>query len=323
VTPRPLRTQPGSGRELVVRPPFPDRVPWPAVLVFTAVACALGWLAVLPLWLDGRGLSHPLAGVVLPLMMFTPGMAALIAVFLVQRPRPDRIAEYLGLWPLQPVRRTIWLSVAGIFGSAALVITAVFLAAALGLVQLDLVAFSGFAEFLDDASSVPVDLPVALVVLFQVLALPVTAIISGVFAFGEELGWRGWLLPSLRPLGTWPALLLTGAVWGLWHSPIILLGHNFAQPNLRGVALMVSGCVLLGVLIGWLRLRSGSVWPAVLAHGGFNASAGFLLLVAAADSPSDPVAVGPLGWVSWIVMVAVILLLVAAGAFRRQPALRR
>jgi membrane protease YdiL (CAAX protease family) len=323
VTPRPLRTQPRSGPELAPRPPCPDRVPWPAVLVFTALAYGLAWLAVLPLWLDGSGLSHPLAGVLVPLMMFAPGIAALITVFSVQRPRPRPTAEYLGLWPLRPIGRTIWLSVLGILGTATIVITAVFLAAALGLVQLDLVAFSGFAEYLDDTSTVPVDLPVTLVVLLQVLALPITAIISGIFAFGEELGWRGWLLPSLRPLGTWPALLLTGAVWGLWHSPIILLGHNFAQPNLWGVALMVVGCVLLGVLIGWMRLRSGSVWPAVFAHGGFNAAAGFLLLVAAADSSADPVAVGPLGWVAWVVMAVAILALTAAGAFRTQPALQR
>jgi membrane protease YdiL (CAAX protease family) len=305
-----------------VEPPFPDRVPWPAVGVFVAVACGLAWLVALPLWLDGSGLANPLAALLLPLMMFTPGIAALVAV-VVQRPRPRPTAAYLGLWPLRPFRRTIWLTVFGILGSALLVICGAFLAAALGLVQLDLVGFSGFAQVLDATSPVAVEVSVHVIVLLQVLTIPVAAIVNGIFAFGEELGWRGWLLPSLRPLGTWPALLITGAVWGFWHSPIILLGHNFAQPNLLGVVMMITGCMFYGVLIGWLRLRSASVWPAVFAHGAFNAAAGFLILVAAAGTTADPVAVGPLGWVTWLVMAAVIVALALTGQFRIQPGLQR
>lgn len=302
---------------------IPIRVPWTAVVLFVVLACGLAWLVVLPLWLDGSGLANPLAALLLPVMMFTPGIAALFVVFMVQRPRPRSIPEYLGVWPLRPLKRTLWLTVFGIFGSALLVIASVFLAAALGLVQLDLVGFSGFAQVLQAASPVETPVPVGLIVLLQLLMIPVGAIINGVLAVGEELGWRGWLLPSLRPLGTWPALLISGAVWGFWHSPLILLGYNFGQPNLFGVGLMIGGCMLFGVLLGWLRLRSGSVWPAVFAHGAFNAAAGFLLLVVAANSTADPVATGPLGWVAWIVMAAVIAVLVLTGAFRTQPRLQR
>lgn len=302
---------------------IPSRVPWTAVVLFVVLACGLAWLVVLPLWLDGSGLANPLAALLLPVMMFTPGIAALFVVFMVQRPRPRSIPEYLGVWPLRPLKRTLWLTVFGIFGSAPLVIAGVFLAAALGLVQLDLVGFSGFAQELQAASPVETPVPVGVIVLLQLLMIPVGAIINGVLAVGEELGWRGWLLPSLRPLGTWPALLISGAVWGFWHSPLILLGYNFGQPNPLGVGLMIGGCMLFGVLLGWLRLRSGSVWPAVFAHGAFNAAAGFLLLVVAADSTADPVATGPLGWAAWIVMAAVIAVLVLTGAFRTQPRLQR
>jgi membrane protease YdiL (CAAX protease family) len=321
-----MRTPNLSGPDsqaIAAAPPFPERVPWLAVFVFVAVACGLAWLVALPLWLNGGGLADPLAALLLPLMMFTPGIAALVAVYVVQRPRPRPIAAYLGLWPLRPFGRTIWLTVFGIVGSALLVIGGAFLAAALGLVQLDLVNFSGFAQVLDATSPVALEVPVHVIVLLQVLTIPFAAIFNGIFAFGEELGWRGWLLPSLRPLGTWPALLLTGAVWGFWHSPIILLGHNFAQPNLLGVAMMVGGCMFYGVLIGWLRLRSASVWPAVFAHGAFNAAAGFLILIAAAGTSADPVAVGPLGWAAWIVMAAVIAILALTGQFRIQPGLQR
>ncbi|MET0955091.1 MAG: CPBP family intramembrane glutamic endopeptidase [Cryobacterium sp.] len=303
-------------------PSTPGRVPWTAVVVFVVLACGLAWLVSLPLWFD-RGLANPLAALLLPVIMFTPGVAALFVVFVVQRPRPQPIAEYLGLWPLRPLGRIIWMTVFGIIGSALLVIVGVFLAAALGLVQLDLVTFSGFAQVLQAASPIESPVPVGVIVLLQVLTIPIGALFNGIFALGEELGWRGWLLPSLRPLGTWPALLISGAVWGFWHSPLILLGYNFGQANLLGVAMMIGGCVFYGVLIGWLRLRTASIWPAVFAHGAFNAAAGFLLLVVAANSTADPVATGPLGWVGWIVMAVVIGVLVLTGQFRIQPALQR
>ncbi|WP_271175522.1 CPBP family intramembrane glutamic endopeptidase [Leifsonia poae] len=304
----------------------PQRVPWPAVAAFVVISFGLAWLAVLPLWMNG-GLRNPLAGILLPVMMFTPLIAALLVVFFVQKPRPHRIPEYLGLWPLRPVWRVVGLSLAGLFGSVLLVFAGVFLAAALGIVRLDLVHFSGFAALIDEqlaaqgAGSLP--LPIGVLVLVQLAAIPVGAIVNGFVTVGEELGWRGWLLPSLRPLGTWPALVVTGVIWGLWHSPVILLGYNFGQPDLLGVALMVGGCTLYGILIGWLRLRSGSVWPAVFAHGAYNAAAGAAVLLTAAGSTAPASALNPLGWVTWIVMALVILVLALSGQFAKQPALER
>ncbi|TDW30525.1 CAAX prenyl protease-like protein [Cryobacterium psychrophilum] len=100
-------------------------------------------------------------------------------------------------------------------------------------------------------------------------------------------------------------------------------GCRSPRANLLGVGLMVGGCTFYGVLLGWLRPRTGSRWPAVFAHGAFNATAGFLGLVVAAGSVADPVALGPLVWVAWIIMGLVIGVLVLTGQFRRQPQLGR
>ncbi|MFF2051010.1 CPBP family intramembrane glutamic endopeptidase [Leifsonia sp. NPDC058194] len=319
--------QPVADAVDTVRPDRPARVPWFAVGAYVLVAFGLAWLVALPLWLDG-GLSNPLAPVLLVVMMFTPTIGALVAVFLVQRPRPRSVPEYLGMWPLRPVWRILGLTLAGIFGSIAVSVASVFIAAAVGAVRLDLTGFSGFAELLHDqlaAAGVQQELPIPIGVLvaLQLVAIPVGALFNGFATVGEELGWRGWLLPSLRPLGTWPALLLSGAIWGLWHSPIILLGYNFGEPNLLGVLFMTLGCTAYGVLIGWLRLRSGSVWPAVFAHGAFNASAGVGALLLAAGSPASPLALLPLGWTGWIVCTIIAVVLVLCGQFRRQPTLVR
>jgi uncharacterized protein len=160
--------------------------------------------------------------------------------------------------------------------------------------------------------------PVGLLVAVQLVMIPLGAIINAPFAFGEEIGWRGWLLPVLRPLGTWPALLISGAFWGFWHTPLILLGYNFGLTDVTGVLLMTFACMLLGVLLGWTRLRTGSVWPAVFGHGALNASAGLGALLVAADSPIPAAWIaGPLGLINCAVFTLVAAVLVLAGQFRR------
>jgi membrane protease YdiL (CAAX protease family) len=294
------------------------RVPWTAVIVFVAVSFALAWLVALPLWL-GDGLAEPMSVFLLPVMMFTPAVAALVVTFVMRVPAPGQRARFLGLWPLRPAKRVIWLMVAGWLVPPLLVGLGVLLSAALGFVQLDL-TFAAFAAELEKAVPAGTPLPPVQIIVFAQLAMiPVGGLFNSLFAFGEELGWRGWLLPALRPLGTWPALILSGVIWGAWHSPIILLGYNFGRTDITGVLFMIGGCVAWGVLLGWLRLRSASVWPAVIAHGSLNAAAGMIVIFAAAQP--DLALAGPLGVAGWIVAALVVIVLVLTGQFRQQPEL--
>ncbi|WP_347123059.1 type II CAAX endopeptidase family protein [Microbacterium sp. SY138] len=294
------------------------RVPWTAVIVFVAVSFVLSWLVALPLWL-GDGLAEPSSVFLLPVMMFTPAVAALIVTFAMRVPAPGQRARFLGLWPLRPAKRVIWLMVAGWLVPPLLVGLGVLLSAALGFVQLDL-TFSALAAELEKAVPAGTPLPPVQVVVFAQLAMiPIGALFNSLFAFGEELGWRGWLLPALRPLGTWPAPILSGVIWGVWHSPIILLGYNFGRTDITGILFMIGGCVAWGVLLGWLRLRSASVWPAVIAHGSLNAAAGLILIVAATQP--DLALAGPLGVATWVVLALVAVVLQLTGQFRAQPEL--
>lgn len=300
-------------------PTTPVRVAWTPIIMFVVLACALAWLVTLPLWLSGEGLASPLTPLLLPAMMLTPTLAMLVVVIALRAPGRDRL-RFLGMWPLRPIGRFLLFLALGLVGPILIVTVATLLAGALGLVRLDLVGFSGFAEQI--AATVPPGTtlpPIGVLVAIQIAAIPVGAIINSVLATGEELGWRGWLLPALRPLGTWPALIISGAVFGVWHTPIILLGYNFDRPDITGVLFMIGGCVAWGVLFGWLRLRSASVWPAVVAHGSLNAVAGLVLLLIAAGDVPDHAIVGALGIVAWGVIAIVTAVLVATGQFRRQP----
>ncbi|WP_205649451.1 CPBP family intramembrane glutamic endopeptidase [Agromyces sp. LHK192] len=295
-------------------PILPERVPWVAVAVFLVIAFGLGWLVCLPLWLSGEGLMHPAFSLIALALMFTPTVATLAVVFLVRR--PPNAPRLLGLSPIRPAGRT-WFFIALAFVLfSALPLLAMLLGQAMGLIRLDFAGLSGAQAILEAAGGPPVD--ASLVVWLGVATLPFATLISCFAAFGEELGWRGWLQPALRPLGIVPALLITGVIWGLWHAPIILLGYNYQRTDLVGVLCMVAFCVLAGFVIGWMRLRSASVWPAVVAHGAVNtATSQYLFFVDASELPVGPWG-SVLGWPGWILLAVCIVVIVVTGQLRKE-----
>ena len=186
----------------------------------------------------------------------------------------------------------------------------------LGVYHADLVHFSGFQAQLDALGAGELPMPIGVLVAIQCSAVILGALINTIPALGEEIGWRGWLLPKLLPLGPVPAILVSGVIWGAWHAPLVLLGYNYpTAPGWLGVLAMIGMCTLVGGVFGWLRLRSGSVWPAALAHGSFNAAAGLSFLFSSADFPIDTTQATILGWSGWIVPLGVVVVLVATGRF--------
>ncbi len=315
-----------KGRPLAV---VPARVPWLELGIFAVLAFGLAWLACLPLWFSEEGIGDPVLLLACgSAMMFTPLIASIVAS-IVQRRRARTRGEtlasaprYFGFWPLRAFGRVIWMTVAVFFGIMVLVILGYLLSAALGWLRLDLTGLSGFkaqAATLPGMDSVPTAAAIAVYLGLMLISSLGNILVT----IGEGFGWRGWLLTSLRPLGTWPALLIVGAVWGLWHSPLILLGYNFGRPDITGVGFMVGGCIAVGILFGWLRLRTGSVWPAVFAHAALNGCGAMLLglFVDAGAQTPDPALVAFLGAAGWIVSAVVIVVLVLAGQFRKQPEL--
>ena len=89
----------------------------------------------------------------------------------------------------------------------------------------------------------------------------------------EEIGMRGYLLPKLLSLGRTPALVLSGLVWATWHMPLILLTPVFPVGNkLISLPLFYATIVAASFLFGYLRIYTGSVWPASIAHSVHNAA---------------------------------------------------
>ena len=121
---------------------------------------------------------------------------------------------------------------------------------------------------LPPSSSGPALVPILNFLINFVLTLMITLI----FTLGEEIGWRGYLLPRLRPLGARPAMLLTGLLHGIYHLPLMLMTPFYHGEGNRLIVLplFLLTLTIAGVAYGYLRLTTNSVWPAALAHLAFN-----------------------------------------------------
>lgn len=133
------------------------------------------------------------------------------------------------------------------------------------------------------------------------MAMLLAPLLNAFSTFGEEFGWRAYLLPKLQPLGAKKAALLSGVIWGVWHWPVIAMGYNYgvgypAFP-LTGMLAMVVMTTALGVVFAWLALRANSVWPATLGHAMINGlgALAFLMLKAEPISLLGPSVNGLLG----------------------------
>ncbi len=155
--------------------------------------------------------------------------------------------------------------------------------------------------------------PWIIVIVQTIQAMVIAPVLNALPTFGEEFGWRAYLQPKLMSMmNARKAILLVGIIWGVWHWPVILMGHNYGldypgAPWLGPLA-MIWFCIVLGTFIGWVTIRGGSVWPAVIAHGAINGIAGIGVLLVQGDvNPLlGPMPVGVIGSIGFSV-VAMIL----------------
>lgn len=134
--------------------------------------------------------------------------------------------------------------------------------------------------------------------------------------FGEEWGWRGYLLPKLlKQFRAVPAVLIGGLIWGAWHGPLIALGHNYGTgyPGfpVTGILAMCVFCVVMGTILSYVTIKTRSCIPAIMGHGMINGFSSVGVLFTSAEHPYNvflgPMPVGLIGGAGFIVLAAFLL----------------
>lgn len=91
-------------------------------------------------------------------------------------------------------------------------------------------------------------------------------------ALGEEIGWRGFLVPELAKITTYTKLsLISGGIWAVYHIPVLIFAdYNSGTPWWFGLGCFTILAIGASFIFAWLRLRSGSVWTAMFLHASHN-----------------------------------------------------
>jgi membrane protease YdiL (CAAX protease family) len=273
-------------------------VPWPRIAAFLAITFSAIWAAGAAAWFIGGDLHGDATAPILMIAMYTPTLGVLgTAALTGELRRPRDLLKQTGVLPLRSLPRVAGYSAIGLLLPPLLALAALGVSSAAG----------GFA-FHDP---LPLE-SLASTLAAQLLIFPLGMVLT----FGEEFGWS-YLLPKLLPLGLGRGLLISGVIWGVFHAPFTLQGYHY--PGLPGglaVLAFTIASVLLGALLGWLRLAAGNIWPAVVAHAAAN-------LIASALPPllGKPVNAtfhaSLSGWPGWVVMAVLLAVLVVTGQFRK------
>lgn len=112
----------------------------------------------------------------------------------------------------------------------------------------------------------------ALIVAYAVVAT-VGVLFSCLSAAGEEIGWRGFLVPELMKFNSFTRTsLIVGVIWSAWHVPLIVWsGYNSGTPSWYAVSCFAIMVISITFVFAWMRMKSASLWPAVLLHASHNA----------------------------------------------------
>lgn len=238
-------------------------------ILFAILVILISWTAAALFYLLNGNLQTTAGFVFATGYMFFP----LLSVVIVQAIHKEPILKGLGV----SFKLNRWFAVAWllpvVFNVAAMFASALF----------PPMRFSTETPILQDAlaqmsQSIPDIDAYKLLAITIVSGLSAGITINALFAFGEEIAWRGWLLKQFEGVTFLKASLIIGVFWGIWHAPLIAMGHNYAQHPFIGLGMMIVCCVLLTPVIQYIRVKSKSVITAAIFHGTLNAGAGMSLM---------------------------------------------
>lgn len=233
--------------------PSPDRRALPLYLLLTLAFSSIFWFLIIKSGHVGGG-----GGLYVAALMWCPASAALLTCKIVRRdvktlgwkwtPRYQAISYFIPLVYAAVTYGVVWLSGLGGFYNKPFVAA---ISARFGLGALP---------------------PWAGIALYFFLAATTGVIRGCATALGEEIGWRGFLVPELARRTSFTATaLISGFLWAMWHYPILIFAdYNAGTPTWYSLTCFTVMVVELGFIFAWLRLRSGSLWTGAVLHASHN-----------------------------------------------------
>jgi membrane protease YdiL (CAAX protease family) len=204
----------------------------------------------------------PYGQIVVFIAMWVPTVATIITVKFITHEKPALGNWHFGQWrSYLAVAITLPVCYAIIYG----------ITWALGLARPDWTLGQFRAMFITQGFSFPpIPDPTQVLLGLFFASVVVAPFFNGLVALGEEIGWRGYLLPRLMPLGKTKAYLILGVIWGLWHTPLVLIGFTYPGQPIPGTLLFIAMTTGIGIYINELALQNNSCIIAAWAHGIFN-----------------------------------------------------
>lgn len=269
-----------------------DTIRLKPLLLFMALTFGVTWAVEIPLISNGMrfdsltGMSNP--ALLLMAVMWIPGLSALLISIFVEKENFTTLRNSL--------RLRLGTSLGAYFLMILLVPT---LFAGMYLLSWGL----GLGDFSPQTPGMAGETDLDSI--FQVM-LPMSIVlgpfINLIFGLGEEIGWRGFMLPRLLPLGKPLAYSLLALFWGIWHAPLILAGFNYPGYPVGGIIMMCVLCFAFGLFLNEMTLHYDSSILAGFIHGAVNAQGyGVWLLLFPDVHPLLGGSVGLTGGVVWLV----------------------
>ncbi|WP_319543425.1 CPBP family intramembrane glutamic endopeptidase [uncultured Pseudodesulfovibrio sp.] len=263
------------------------------LLLFLALTFGATWAVEIPLVSNGMrfdnltGMSGP--ALILMAVMWIPGLSALLVTAFVDK---MNFAE---------LRDSLRLRLGKSLGAYFLTICLVpMLFAAMYLLSWWL-GFGDFAPQIPGTEAGEATLKSVLQIMLP-MSIVLGPFINLIFGLGEEIGWRGFMLPRLMPLGKPVAYTVLGILWGIWHGPLILTGFNYPGYPVGGIAMMCLLCFAFGLFLNEMTLHYDSSILAGFIHGAVNAQGyGVWLLLFPNIHPLFGGSVGLTGVAVWLI----------------------
>ena len=297
---------------------MPNQINWNKIGIYILLSFGISWLIAGVLWLFNIPLGS-ITSIILIAGLYMPGPA--VATFVIQKYIYKEGFQQYG-WRFDK-KLWKWLVATPLLFVTLIVLTFAIIGV-LGnfhiMEQFGQLDFSqeGFDRQFNTLIAGKVDLdkikmpslpPKIMFLAFIVQGVIAGATVNLPFMFGEEFGWRGLLLKETQALGFVKSNMFIGITWGLWHLPIVLMGHNYPSNPYMGVLMMCLFTTALCPIFAYVRLQTKSILGPCMLHGMINATGALFILYVANGNEFFSSIAGFAGVIAGLIIGCLIYLL--------------